>query len=271
MAGPAGRLDAVLVCGGKWHDFDYARLRLLELLGDHPRVRTTVHQDYDCIAALEQADLLVTYTCDVRPRPAERAALARFVERGGRWLALHGTNAVIEAPAPGGPRVFTTPRLLGELAEVLGSQFVAHPPIEPYEVQVTRPGHPLVAGIEPFTVTDELYVCELHGELEVLLHAEYTGPCRGFAEGDTAALDDAPRPVLYLKRHGYGEVCCFTLGHCRGRYDVQDLGVDDTGRVDRGPWETPEFVTVLGRCVERVVSPPRPPHLTRAAAPPLGR
>ena len=113
MAGPAGRLDAVLVCGGRWHDFDYARLRLLELLGEHPRVRTTVFQDYAGAAALEGADLLVTYTCDVRPRPSERAALARFVERGGRWLALHGTNAVIEPPAVGGPRVFTTPRLLG--------------------------------------------------------------------------------------------------------------------------------------------------------------
>ncbi|ULR48014.1 ThuA domain-containing protein [Streptomyces deccanensis] len=254
MAGPAGRLDAVLVCGGRWHDFDYARLRLLELLGEHPQVRTTVFQDYDCAAALEAADLLVTYTCDVRPRPAERKALARFVERGGRWLALHGTNAVIDPPANGGPRVFTTPRLLGELAAVLGSQFLAHPPIEPYEVRVTRPGHPLVAGIEPFTVSDELYVCELHGELEVLLHAEYTGPCRGFAEGDTAALDDAPRPVLYLKRHGLGEVCYFTLGHCRGRHDIQDLGVADTGRVDRGPWQTPQFMTVLRRCVGRVVA-----------------
>lgn len=253
MAGPAGRLHAVLVCGGRWHDFDYARLRLLELLGEHPRVRTTVFQDYDCAAALEGADLLVTYTCDVRPSPAERAALARFVERGGRWLALHGTNAVIEPSTSGGSRVFTTPRLLGELAEVLGSQFLAHPPIEPYEVRVTWPGHPLVAGIEPFTVTDELYLCELHGELEVLLHAEYTGPCCGFAESGTAANDNASRPVLYLKRYGLGEVCYFTLGHCRGRYDVQDLGVADTGRVDRGPWETPEFLTVLRRCVARTV------------------
>ncbi|MFD9043795.1 ThuA domain-containing protein [Streptomyces bottropensis] len=249
MAGPAGRLDAVLVCGGRWHDFDHARLRLLELLAEHPRVRTTVFQDYARTAALDEADLLITYTCDVRPAPAEQAALARFVERGGRWLALHGTNAVIEPPAPGGPRVFTTPGLLGEVATVLGSRFLAHPPIAPYEVRVTRPGHPLVAGIEPFTVTDELYVCELHGELEVLLHADHTGPCRGFAEGDTAALDRAPRPVLYLKRHGLGEVCYFTLGHCRGRYDVQDLGVADTGREDRGPWGTPEFLTVLGRCV----------------------
>jgi hypothetical protein len=257
VAGPAGRLDAVLVCGGRWHDFDHARLRLLEMLGDHPRVRTRVYQDYDCVPALEQADLLVSYTCDVRPRPAQRDALARFTARGGRWLALHGTNSVIEAPAPGGPRMFSTPRLLGQLAEVLGSQFLAHPPIEPYEVRVTRPDHPLVAGIEPFTVTDELYVCELHGDLEVLLHAEYTGPCRGFEEGDTAALDGAPRPVLYLKRHGRGEVCYFTLGHCRGRYDMQDLGVDDTRRVDRGPWETPEFLTVLGRCLERAVGAER--------------
>ena len=150
---------------------------------------------------------------------------------------------------------------------MLGSQFLAHPPIEPYEVRVTRPGHPLVAGIEPFTVTDELYVCELHGELEVLLHAEYTGPCRGFAEGDTAALDDAPRPVLYLRRYGLGEVCYFTLGHCRGRHDMQDLGVADTGRVDRGPWETPEFVTVLravcgvgGGCAGTGVIRPRRPY-----------
>ncbi|MDX3452746.1 ThuA domain-containing protein [Streptomyces sp. ME02-8801-2C] len=274
MAGPAGRLDAVLVCGGRWHDFDHARLRLLELLGEHPRVRTSVYQDYDCVAALDRADLLVTYTCDVRPGPEQRAALARFVARGGRWLALHGTNSVIEVTDPstgGGSRVFSTPRLLGELAQVLGSQFLAHPPIAPYEVRVTRPEHPLVAGIGPFTVTDELYVCELHGELEVLLHAEYTGACRGFAEGDTVALDSSPRPVLYLKRHGLGEVCYFTLGHCRGRYDMQDLGVEDTGRVDGGPWQTREFVTVLGRCVEWAVvsSPPPPlPVPSLGAAPP---
>ncbi|MFF4018587.1 ThuA domain-containing protein [Streptomyces sp. NPDC001843] len=263
MAGPAGRLDAVLVCGGRWHDFDHARLRLLELLAEQPRVRTRVYEDYDCLPALQAADLLVTYTCDVRPDAVQQKALAHFVERGGRWLALHGTNSVIEAPAPDGPRVFTTPRLLGELAGVLGSQFLAHPPIAPYQVRVTRPDHPLVAGIEPFTVTDELYVCELHGEPEVLLHAEYTGPCRGFAEGDTAALDRVPRPVLYLKRHGRGEVCYFTLGHCRGRYDMQDLGVDDTGRVDAGPWRTPEFLTVLRRCVQRTVTASSP-----AGAPP---
>src|SRR5215218_8036455 len=100
MAGPAGRLDAVLVCGGRWHDFDHARRQLLSHLGGFGRVRTRVFEDYASLDALAAADILITYTCDVRPSPAEQSALAQFVERGGRWLALHGTNAAIDAPQP---------------------------------------------------------------------------------------------------------------------------------------------------------------------------
>jgi len=32
-------INAVLVVGGKWHDFDYARLELLKLLAEDDRVR----------------------------------------------------------------------------------------------------------------------------------------------------------------------------------------------------------------------------------------
>jgi type 1 glutamine amidotransferase len=245
MAGPAGRVDAVLVCGGQWHDFDYARVELLQALGEYEQVRTRVFEDFDCAAALARADLLVTYTCNVRPDAAQQRALVAFVARGGRWLALHGTSSALDPPDERG--LFRAPRVLGEVATVLGNQFLAHPPIAPYTVEVTRPDHPLVAGIEPFEVRDELYVLELHPPLEVLLHTRFTGPCRGFEEGDV--LDDEPRPVLYLRPHGDGCVCFFTLGHCRGRFDVQDLGKDDLGRRDLGSWTVPEYRTVLGRCL----------------------
>jgi uncharacterized protein len=66
--------------------------------------------------------------------------------------------------------------------------------------------------------------------------------------------DDEPRPVLYLKRTGDGTVCYLTLGHCRGRFDVQDLGVDDLGHRDFGSWEVPEFRTVLERCLAWAVT-----------------
>ena len=45
-------------------------------------------------------------------------------------------------------------------ADTLGSQFVAHPPIAPYPVEITAPDHWLVAGIESFDTDDELYLCE---------------------------------------------------------------------------------------------------------------
>lgn len=247
MGGPGGRLDAVLVCGGQWHDFDHARLQLLGELGRWEQARTRVFEDYACRDALERADLLVTYTCNVRPDAAQQRSLVDFVRRGGRWLALHGTHSAIDPRGPGAP-VFRTPRVLGDVADVLGGQFLGHPPIEPYTVHVTKPEHPLVAGIEPFEVRDELYILELHPPIEVLLHANYTGECRGFEEGHVT--DDAPRPVLYLK----DSVCFFTLGHCRGRFDVQDLGVDDLGRHDLGSWESPAFRTVLARCVDWAVT-----------------
>ena len=250
MPGPAGRLDAVLVCGGRWHDFDYARYRLLGLLGETEQVRTRVFEDYGCTDAIGRADLLVSYTCDVRPTAEQADALVRFVTSGGRWLALHGTHSAIDPPSGAG--AYRPPRALGRVAELLGGQFLAHPPIAPYTVHVTAPGHPLVAGLRPFEVRDELYVCELHPPLEVLLHARFSGECRGFAEG--RVTDDEPRPVLYLKRTGAGLVCYFTLGHCRGRFDVQDLGVDDTGRRDFGSWQVTEFATVLERCLRWAVT-----------------
>lgn len=241
----------MLVCGGRWHDFDFARRELLAALGDHPQVKTRVYETYECLPALAVADLLMTYTCDVRPDIEQQQALLEFVARGGRWLALHATNSAIDPPGRGRRR-FSTPRVLGEVATVLGSQFLGHPPISPYEVQISQPDHPLVAGVQPFTVTDELYVSELHPPLDVILHARYIGACPGFTEGHTD--DDEPRPVLYTRPHGAGLVTYFTLGHCRGRFDLQDQGIADLGVADRGSWDVREYRTILNRCVRWAVT-----------------
>ena len=80
------RINAVLVAGGQWHDIDFARLELLKLLAEDERIRTRVFEDYDSAAeALETADFLVTYTCNVHCNEKTEAALKDFVESGKRW------------------------------------------------------------------------------------------------------------------------------------------------------------------------------------------
>lgn len=240
MAG--GRINVHFVVGGKYHDFDFARLEILKLLHEHERIRVSVAEDYRDTARLGGSDVLVSYTCDVRPSEGEQDALLEFVGSGRRWLALHGTNSIIEWTAEG---KVGAPRQLPRLMRLLGSQFIAHPPLMDFEVRVTQPDHPLVRGIEPFTVNDELYLSEMHGPNRVLLHTQYNGKAQqGFVEEDW--LSDEPRPVLYLHPHGRGEVLYFTLGHCRGRYDMQPL-MEIYPTVERCSWRSPVYYELLRR------------------------
>lgn len=239
-ARPAIR-DGLLICSGKYHDIDFARLELLALFQEHPHHRIRVEADYRGVEALEATDYLVTYTCEVVPNEAETMALERFVAAGGRWLALHGTNSALGYRKGEGwyARDAAQPFM-----ELVGSQFQAHPPIAPYPVHVTQPLHPLVAGIERFEAQDELYLCDFFGEYEVLLHAEFNGETPGFVRSDWT--DGAKRPVMYLKRHGEGEILYFNLGHARGHYDMRPL-MDYYETIERGSWPKPEFQELLRR------------------------
>lgn len=237
---PPEPLRALLVCGGKYHDFDFARVELLKLLGERPQIRTRVAEDYANLDALREADLLVTYTCDVRPSEAEQRALAAFVAAGGRWLALHGTNSVMEFTREG----VACPRSHPLLMQTLGSQFIAHPPVGRFRVTVSASDHPLVAGLADFDVEDELYLCEYHGENQALLETRFTGEAAGFVEKSWP--DDAPRLVMYLRSVGHGAVLYNTLGHCRGHYDMRPL-MDVYPRIERCAWNEPVYHELLRR------------------------
>jgi hypothetical protein len=89
---PKRKIRCVLIAGGKYHDIDFARLELLKLLAQDERVRVRVFEDYGNTAAIAEADFIVTYTCDVIPPLEAQEALCAFLDRGGRWYALHGTN-----------------------------------------------------------------------------------------------------------------------------------------------------------------------------------
>ena len=234
------RIDCVLIAGGKYHDIDYARLELLKLLADNPRIRVRVFENYECVAAIEAAHFLISYTCDVIPSLSAQEAIRAWVARGGRWFALHGTNSILRWLGDG--RV-DSPRWAPLHMDTLGAQFIAHPPILPYLVEVADAAHPLVAGVEPFETTDEIYLMETHGPLNVLLDTAFAGEAPGFVEHQWPA---ARHPVCWLRPLGQGAVLYLTLGHCRGHYDLQPL-MEWWPTVDRCAWDLPVFRTLLER------------------------
>lgn len=237
-----GRINVYFVVGGRYHDFDFARLEILKLLAEHDRIRARVGESYADSAAIGAADALVTYTCDVRPDEDQQQALVDFVASGRRWLALHGTNSLLEWTREG---KVAAPDTMAPVTRLLGSRFIAHPPLGEFEVRVTEPSHPLVRGIDTFNVTDELYLAELYGRNRVLLETRYNGKAaREFVRREW--FSDEPRPVLYLHEHGAGEVLYLTLGHCRGRYDMQPL-LEEYPRVERCSWESPVYYELLRR------------------------
>lgn len=227
MAAP---LLANLVCGSpaRNHDFDFARRRLLDALYEAGGIRTDVAQTYADGAALEAGDLLVSYTSQVPVAEANCAALRRFLERGGRWFALHASSSVAGNP---------------HLPGILGSRFVTHPPYLRFGVSVTRPADPLLAGIGPFEVDDELYVLECADDLEVLLHARWGGEALG---GRT--FPEEQRPLMYRRRVGEGGVLYLALGHCNRPFDKPRPELPDQPD-RRGPWDLPVFRELVARGV----------------------
>ena len=243
----ASRVDAYLVTGGKYHDVDFARLEVLKLLADHPEIRVRVASDYEDVEAIAAAAFLVSYTCDVRPSQAAQDGIRDWVQAGGRWMALHGTNSALDLGRPTGVE---SPRCFPTWAHTLGSQFVAHPPIAPYKVETTDASHWLVEGIGEFETDDELYCSEYHDAdaLHALLHTTWLGNARGFAEHDWTQ-GSGRHLVMYLRPLGQGTVLYNTLGHCRGHYDMTMAGVEHYPKIERGSWAVPQYYELLRRSI----------------------
>ena len=225
-------LIANLVCGSpqRNHDFDFARLKLGQALFDAYDIRTDCFQDYEDSGAILGGDLLVSYTSQLSYSEKASAALRRYLEKGGRWFALHASNSVLGN---------------AELPKILGTRFVTHPPYQRFAVQVTNTADPLMEGIDPFLVDDELYVIEnVTQDIDVLLHTRWGGRAFGDREFE---VDD--RPLMYRRRVGDGGVLYLALGHANRPYDKPFADRPDQPDY-RGPWDLPVFQELIRRGID---------------------
>lgn len=233
------RIDAHFVAAGKFHDIDFARLEILKLLAEHPQVRTTVAHDYADTARLAACRFLITYTCDVMPSAAEAAAIRAWLEGGGRWLALHGTNSILRFTDQG----VATPEERPDVMELLGTQFKAHPPIGPFRVEIVDRDDPLTRGIDDFDVVDELYLSKTTAPIRTLAQTRFQGEATGFVDAD---WPETVVPIVYRRELGRGGIVYNTLGHCRGHWDLPEL-MPYWDHPERCAWNYPVYYELLRR------------------------
>ena len=123
MSAPA--IQAYLVAAGDFHDVDFPA-RASPAFAEHENIRTTVANDYSDIEGIKPPISGLLHL-NLIPSEAEQAALKAYVESGKKWFALHGTNSIVEFTDAG----VACPKLyFGDV----GSQFMAHPPIQPFTV-----------------------------------------------------------------------------------------------------------------------------------------
>ena len=236
----AERIDAHFVAAGKYHDIDFARLEVLKLLAEHPNVRTTVACDYGDTDRIAACRFLISYTCDLMPSPGEISAIRAWLESGGKWLALHGTNSILVFTESG---PVDAPDDRPDVMELLGTQFKAHPPIGPFKVEVVNRDHELTRGIDDFEVIDELYLSKTTAPIEILMQTRFEGEATGFIDG---SWEPTVVPIVYTRAIGGGMISYNALGHCRGHYDLPGM-VDFYPNPEKCAWNYAVYYDLLRR------------------------
>jgi len=207
----------VLLTGGPGHDFAGAATTIVACL-DEVGIDTTVVTDPDAALAAvagtagPDVALLTVHALRWRmgqPRyaslaaewgyaldPDAAAALDRFVRAGGALLALHTAVICFDADP-------TWHRLCGA-SWAWGRS--SHPPRGRAEVRVTASGerHPITAGLDAFSIDDEIY-----GDLDQE---------EGLVPLLTSAHGGRSHPVLWARQVGEGRVVTDLLGHDRGAF-----------------------------------------------------
>ena len=148
-----------LICNAKYHDTDFARSELINLFSEHDDLGVSISQDYSDFYKFNDSDLLITYTCDLSPAQEEVDTLREFLNNGGKWFGLHGTNALIEFVGEMQivdgieiPGKTDTPNKNPELMKLLGSRFIAHPPNMTIKVKVNDKSNPITKDLEDFEI-----------------------------------------------------------------------------------------------------------------------
>ena len=97
---------------------------------------------------------------------------------------------------------------------MVGGQWVAHPGgVIEYEVNITNPDDPIVAGLRDFRMESEQYYMHVDPSNEVLATTTFSGEHVGWVEG-------CVMPAVWKRMWGEGRVFFSSVGHVAKDFDV---------------------------------------------------
>ena len=100
---------------------------------------------------------------------------------------------------------------------MVGGQWVEHPGgIIDYEVSITKPDDPIVAGLSDFEMQSEQYYMHVDPSNEVLATTTVGGETYPWIEG-------CVMPVVWKRMYGEGRVFYMSLGHIAKDFEVPEV------------------------------------------------
>jgi len=199
-------MTTVLVLGENtfpFHEIEAKADYFANILDDYD---VTVTTDRDALTG--EYDVLVDYLTDSTLTDDQLDALLSHVENGGGYVGVHCASDLTSTAAD------DPDELLGhreepfpELRELVGGHFLTHPDQSEFGVDVVG-DHPVVAGVEDFTVFDEPYQVEVDDDLTVL------------ARMDHPDLEDYP---VVWTNESEGQVAYISLGHTDEAFETDEF------------------------------------------------
>jgi uncharacterized protein len=189
----AKQVRVVSFGGGTHHDFEtwFNKADTKTLQAEGFQVQYTEEPK---VLAAQLKDATVLYLSNNQPIPGDelRGEILKFAESGRGMLLVHAALWYNWRDWPEYNRV------------LVGGGTRRHDRYGEFEVKVTAPKHPVMAGIpEKFRITDELYHFQKDAEgaeIEVLATA--------FSNETNQTY-----PIVWITRHPETRIVCITLGH----------------------------------------------------------
>jgi uncharacterized protein len=184
----------LMILGGMWHDFEgFSKVMIPVFQTAGYAVEATY--DLDRLLNLEQKGIegVISDTCfslhreghdDRGPEGLSDNQVSGWVAQGGGLLAVHAATVAGKSNA--------------EYKRLLGGLFIEHPPAFTFPVFPMYNEHPIIQGIQAFTVQDEFYMEKLTTPVDVHMAAVDRGV--GY-------------PMVWSKTEGKGRVAHVAMGH----------------------------------------------------------